>query len=200
MEEFTNELIDIKTLPKFEEIQYNVLHPKYFRIILINICIFFFILLLGIISVLYINEEIFTNRIWLLIGIVYPIYLIVMILYYNLSFKKRGYAFRTHDVIYKSGLIRETTVIIPNNRVQHVALHQGFFSRLFGLATIELFTAGGNSSDLKIPGLVYEEALRIKSMISLKINDAVDKIENKVEDERVTNKESQNIEEENNEN
>lgn len=200
MEEFTNELIDIKTLPKFEEIQYNVLHPKYFRVILINICIFFFILLLGIISVLYINKEIFTNRIWLLIGIIYPIYLIVMILYYNLSFKKRGYAFRTHDVIYKSGLIRETTVIIPNNRVQHVALHQGFFSRLFGLATIELFTAGGNSSDLKIPGLVYEEALCIKSMISLKINDAVDKIENKVEDEKVTNEESQNIEEEHNEN
>ena len=67
-----------------------------------------------------------------------------------------------HDAIYKSGLISETTTIIPFNRVQHVALHQGFISRKLGLASIELFTAGGSSSDLEIPGLLLADAQIIK--------------------------------------
>jgi hypothetical protein len=33
-----------------------------------------------------------------------------------------------------------------------------------------LFTAGGSSSDLEIPGLLLEEAQQIKNMVSQKIN------------------------------
>ena len=43
-------------------------------------------------------------------------------------------------------------------------------ARKFGLASIELFTAGGSSSDLEIPGLLLEEAQQIKNMVSQKIN------------------------------
>ncbi len=86
------------------------------------------------------------------------------------SFQKKGYVFREHDAIYKSGLISETTTIIPFNRVQHVALHQGFISRKLGLASVELFTAGGSSSDLEIPGLLLADAQIIKNLVSQKIN------------------------------
>jgi membrane protein YdbS with pleckstrin-like domain len=54
--------------------------------------------------------------------------------------------------------------------VQHVALHQGFISRRLGLASVELFTAGGNSSDLEIPGLLFSDAQIIKNLVSQKIN------------------------------
>jgi membrane protein YdbS with pleckstrin-like domain len=43
--------------------------------------------------------------------------------------KKR--AFREHDVLYKYGILATKTIIIPYNRVQHVALHEGCFP-LFG--------------------------------------------------------------------
>lgn len=67
-------------------------------------------------------------------------------------------------------MISETTTIIPFNRVQHVALHQGFISRKLGLASVELFTAGGSSSDLEIPGLLLADAQIIKNLVSQKIN------------------------------
>jgi hypothetical protein len=33
-----------------------------------------------------------------------------------------------------------------------------------------LFTAGGSSSDLKIPGILLEDAQKIKNLVSKKIN------------------------------
>ena len=97
--------------------------------------------------------------------------LVLSFLYLKISFAKKGFAIREHDVIFKSGVISETTTIVTNNRVQHVALHQGILSRIFGLASIELFTAGGSSSDLKISGLLLDDAKKIKESVSLKINE-----------------------------
>ena len=97
--------------------------------------------------------------------------LVLSFLYLKISFAKKGFALREHDVIFKSGVISETTTIVTNNRVQHVALHQGMLSRYFGLASIELFTAGGGASDLKINGLSLEDAKKVKESVSLKINE-----------------------------
>ncbi len=58
-----------------------------------------------------------------------------------------------------------------------MALYQGFISRKLGLASVELFTAGGRSSDLKIPGLLLEEAQKIKNLVSQKINPTAERIE-----------------------
>lgn len=177
---FTNDTIDISALPKFEEVKLHKIDSKYFKIILINISIFFGILLIVFTCLVYIKESLFSNRVWMLIGASLPVFYGLFIVLYHFSFKKRGYAFREHDVIYKSGLIRESTIIVPNNRVQHVAIHQGFFSRQFGLAAVELFTAGGNNSDLEISGLVLAEAQKIKNMISIKINDNLEMTENAI--------------------
>lgn len=201
MQEFTNETIDISTLPKFEEVQLNSINLKYFRIILINISIFFGLLLIAFTALSFLKEAFFSNRVWLIIGVFLPVFYGFVIVMNYFSFKKRGYAFREHDVIYKSGLIKESTIIVPNNRVQHVALHQGFFSRLFGLAAVELFTAGGSSSDLEISGLVLAEAQKIKNMISIKINTNLEMDKSAtVIDEIVLNKDTESfVEDENKE-
>ena len=60
-----------------------------------------------------------------------------------------------------------------------MAIHQGFFSRQFGLASVELFTAGGNNSDLEIAGLLLADAQKIKNRISIKINDNLEIIDEK---------------------
>ena len=87
----------------------------------------------------------------------------------ELAFKKKGYAFRTHDVLFRHGIIATNTIVIPYNRVQHVALHEGLVSRYFGLAKIEVFTAGGSSSDLEVPGIAIEQAENIKQLLMGKI-------------------------------
>ena len=169
--EFNNKTINISTLPKFEETALNPLQKDYFKVMLIQFGIVFAILLIGIIALYVVSiEELIQDKIiYFVIG--WLVLLILSFLYLKISFAKKGFALREHDVIFKCGVISETTIIVTNNRVQHVALHQGMLSRYFGLASIELFTAGGSSSDLKINGLLLEDAKKIKESVSLKINE-----------------------------
>jgi membrane protein YdbS with pleckstrin-like domain len=167
---FSNETLSISDLPKFETESLQPLQKKYFKVIAFNILVFTIFLFSGI-SIAY---TMFIEEFTVMTGVVvigFPMVLITIILFSaRLGFRKKGYAFRTHDAIYKSGIIVESTTIIPFNRVQHVALHQGFISRKLGLATIELFTAGGSTSDLQIPGLLLADAQKIKELIAKKIN------------------------------
>ena len=87
----------------------------------------------------------------------------------RIGFKKKKFAFRNHDVLYKFGIIATNIIIIPYNRVQHVATHEDFISRIFGLVTLEIFTAGQSSSDINIPGIKREQAENIKELLVSKI-------------------------------
>ena len=170
MNEFTNNPIDIAQLPKFEEVQLKGLNPKYITVLLFNFSLLLILVIVGFSTLFYFNKDAFSKAIWIAIVVGIVLFLVGLVVFTKFSFQKKGYAFREHDAIYKSGLISETTTIIPFNRVQHVALHQGFISRKLGLASVELFTAGGSSSDLEIPGLLLADALLIKNLVSQKIN------------------------------
>ena len=170
MNEFTNYPIDIAQLPKFEEVQLKGLNTKYITVLLFNFSLLLILVIGGFSTLFYFNQDAFSNTIWMAILVGLVLILVGLVAFTKFSFHKKGYAFREHDAIYKSGLISETTTIIPFNRVQHVALHQGFISRKLGLASVELFTAGGSSSDLEIPGLLLEDAQIIKNLVSQKIN------------------------------
>ena len=168
MEEFTNETIDTKQLPRYESVELTSLHKNYWKVLLINNAIIFSIIAIVMIF-LWINIE---DSQELSPFLVFGIFLVIVNVSFflnRISFKKKAYAFRNHDVIYRSGLIATNTMVIPYNRVQHVALHEGFLSRYFGLAKVEIFTAGGTASDIEIPGIAKEEAENIKQLLMGKI-------------------------------
>ena len=167
MENFTNEPIDISALPRYEAVNLNALQPKYWNVILFNVVATFLIIGVVLAVIVYFVEEI--HSIAWLFGLVYVLFLGFTFLLCRISFKKRGFAFREHDVIYRSGILATNTMIIPYNRVQHVALHEGFISRYFDLAKVEIFTAGGDSSDVSIPGIKKEQAEDIKQLLMGKI-------------------------------
>lgn len=169
MQAFKNETIDISTLPKFEEAKLQPLQKGYFKVMLIQRAIFYGLLLIPILGLFFIDTNDFFEGKIIYIVIVWLALIILNFFFLKLSFAKKGFALREHDVIFKSGVISETTIIVTNNRVQHVALHQGMLSRIFGLASIELFTAGGSASDLKINGLLLDDAKKIKESVSERI-------------------------------
>lgn len=169
MQEFKNETIDISTLPKFEEAKLQPLQKGYFKVMLIQRAIFYGLLLIPILVLFFIDTNDFFEENVIYIVIAWLVLIILNFFFLKLSFAKKGFALREHDVIFKSGVISETTIIVTNNRVQHVALHQGMLSRIFGLASIELFTAGGSASDLKINGLLLDDAKKIKESVSERI-------------------------------
>ena len=167
MENFTNETIDTTQLPKFEEVQFSVLHPDYWKVILISLTVFFLIIGIGAGLTLFFNDDLasFVSE----FSIAFVCMIAVVLFFSRIGFKKKGFAFRNHDVLFRHGIIATNTLVIPYNRVQHVALHEGLISRFFGLAKIEIFTAGGSSSDIEIPGIDKEEAENIKQLLMGKI-------------------------------
>lgn len=167
MENFTNNTIDISRLPRFETVDFQKLHPSYWKVILINQFFTFLILAIGVGVLQYTVQEIGSNILYIWLGLL-ALFLFVF-LFSRLSFLKKGFAFREHDALFKQGVIATKTTIIPYNRVQHVALHEGWLSRYFGLAKVEIFTAGGSSSDLEIPGIEKEQAEKIKQLLMGKI-------------------------------
>ena len=169
MENFTNDTIDTSHLPKFEEVTFTKLHPKYFKVVLINLLIEIIILILVPSLVFILKPELFSGRIWMILGVLLPIISSLIIVFSIIGFKKKGFAFRNHDVLFRHGIIATNTIVIPYNRIQHVALHEGLVSRYFGLAKIEIFTAGGSSSDIEIPGIEKEQAENIKQLLMGKI-------------------------------
>ena len=167
MENFTNQKIETDDFPRYQEVVLTPLEPSYWKVVLINTFIFLIVLGIGVFSFLYFQPEIPVD-IFIISGIYAAFCLIIIVLKY-FSFKSQKYAFRDHDVIYQSGYISISTTVIPYNRVQHVALHEGLASRFFGLAKIEIFTAGGSSSDIEIPGIEKEQAENIKQLLMGKI-------------------------------
>ena len=162
MQNFTNEPIDIAALPRYETVNLNKLHLKYWKVILINtILVFAIITVSAVLGVIFI-EELADKA--LILGFLIVLLLFFTLFFAKVSFNKRGFAFREHDVIFRNGIISTNTMVIPYNRVQHVAVHEGIVSRFFGLAKVEIFTAGGNSSDVSIPGIKKRPSRRYKAI------------------------------------
>ena len=169
MENFTNETIDTTSLPKYEEVAFTALHPNYKKVVLLNVSVFSVIAIIGFSALVFFNKGEFTQTNMLSIGLALLIAIALVFFFSLLSFRKKGFAFRNHDVLYRSGIIATSTMVIPYNRIQHVALHEGLISRYFGLAKIEIFTAGGHSSDIEIPGIAKAQAEDIKQLLMGKI-------------------------------
>jgi len=167
MENFTNETIDTSQLPRFEEVPMTPLHRSYWKVVLITWAIVFVIGFTAFGLAVAFIEEFKDNAVRVAVPAIVGVAVILLMSY--VSFRKKAFAFRNHDVLYRHGIIATTTIVIPYNRVQHVALHEGFISRIFKLATIQIFTAGGSSSDIEIPGIEKEQAENIKQLLMGKI-------------------------------
>lgn len=168
MKSFTNETIDLDQLPAFEHISLSRPHPDYWKVIVFNLLLWLAVLGACLIALCLIDPEVGEQR--LVIGGSFLIFAVLLFIIYWASFKKRGYALREKDLIYKSGIIAETTTIVPLNRIQHVELNEGFIPRIFRLAKLQVFTAGGQSGHLGISGIEVEKAKRMKDMLLKKID------------------------------
>ncbi len=160
---FENQQIESSRLPHHEIINYESLEPKYLNTNIITTLIIWFIIMTIIIVVSFFADFIQENR-WNILGAISLIFILILILEY-FGFKFKGYALRQKDISYKRGLIWREITALPFNRVQHCEINEGPIDRMFGLASIKIFTAGGSSSDLEIPGLSKSNAELIKSFI-----------------------------------
>lgn len=76
-----------------------------------------------------------------------------------------GYAERNEDLLLRSGIFFQRTLVVPYGRMQYVDVAVGPLERVFGLCTLKLHTAspGTNAS---IPGLPAAEGSRLREHLS----------------------------------
>jgi membrane protein YdbS with pleckstrin-like domain len=169
MQEFTNETIDLDLLPKHETVPLVALSKKYWNIIVINIMVFLVFAGIGI-TVFYFSNEELKRFLYLIIG-VYVTFGALLIYLNRIAFKRRGFAIREKDIIFQSGIIKISSTMVPFNRIQHIALDQGILSRIYKLGRLQIYTAGGSSGSLHIPGIDIEQAKNIKELLMLQIQE-----------------------------
>jgi membrane protein YdbS with pleckstrin-like domain len=165
---FDNFPISLESLPKFEEVTLTPIASKYAIVAHVQYGITYLVLIVLTLSNHFFIQKEIPNFWWIVLGL-FALVLLLQI-YKLMHIKTRQYGFRTHDVLFKRGVITTTTTIIPFNKIQHLAVHQGWTSRYLGLASLEFFTAGGDSSDLEIPGIALHEAYQWRDLVLDKIS------------------------------
>lgn len=90
------------------------------------------------------------------------------------SVPKKGYVLRDRDLVYRSGVFWRSVTAVPFNRVQHVETASTPLDRRFGLASLQLYTAGTSGGDLAIHGLPGDAAERMRVFVLRKAGDAVE--------------------------
>lgn len=164
---FTNETLDLSNLPRLEAVSFEKPDRAYWNVVLLNLTAVFLVLGIAVGLLIAFADEVRTS--WPYVVGLYLFVLLASVVLARIGFLKKAYAFREHDVLFRHGILATETIVIPYNRVQHVELHEGVFSRMFHLAQIGVFTAGGNSGDIQIPGLSKALAENIEQLLMGKI-------------------------------
>ncbi len=165
-EDFQNLSVSTSDLPQVKEAEFHQIERGYLKVSLLGNAIFFLTLIIAAFCIIYFNNDIegTIQEYGISIGSILFLWLLNLIVVIK-AFPKKKYALRERDIIYTKGLLWWERTSIPFNRIQHAELKQGPMDRLFKLHSLKIFTAGGQSSDLVIPGLPEGTATRLKEFI-----------------------------------
>jgi len=157
---FENAEIPVDALPSADDLDWQPLDPSYVRCLRIQHALF---ALIPFVPLAIVSVALPFILGWLSIGWAASIGVAVLLLVWpGIAVPRCGYVVRDHDIVFRSGVIWRSVTAIPYNRIQHVETSSTPFDRRFGLATLQLFTAGGSGGDLKIGGLPADVAERLR--------------------------------------
>jgi uncharacterized protein len=160
---FSNQVVAAETLPDFRNVPLNRVAPEFLPYTLITSAAFWlFLVLLSLLlpRLPFVGLDLGP---WPSVGLFLAMVWFAVISW--LEARRRGWAVREHDLIYRSGLIWRKTVIVPFARIQHVETASGPLERLFGLMRVKCFTAGGMMADLSVEGLNAEAAREVRQFL-----------------------------------
>ncbi len=160
---FNNPQLDISQLPRAEDLELIRLEPAYKTVRVISGIIIAVIIIFIVWTVVMFRPQSWPYGFYAA-GII-SILALWIIFYYQVSFQYMGYALREKDISFTSGWLWRSMTTVPFNRVQHCDIKQGILDRRFGISKLTIYTAGGQSTDLMIPGLLPETAEKLKSYI-----------------------------------
>lgn len=172
---FDNPEIAIENLPGADAVQWQELDRKYKRLrqvqaLLTMLAVAVPLLFVTIVAELPLLRAAVVWSAWTVI-------LAILLAWPMIAFPKRGYVVRDKDILFRKGVVWRSVTAIPFNRIQHVETSNTPLDRKYGLATLQLFTAGGSSGDLKIDGLAASVAEQLRVYILRKVGTSIEHAE-----------------------
>lgn len=82
-----------------------------------------------------------------------------------LAYARWRYGYLGDLLLMRYGILFVEERAVPVRRMQHVDLVRGPLERLFGLATLVVFTAGNEGSAFRVPGLTAARAQELRDRI-----------------------------------
>ncbi len=166
---FENLQIKIEDIPSIDDLSFNKLDKGYLSLSILSTILFYSLLLIGLLIWWFLDDKNTIRPIfqWVLLGFL-VLFIFSLFITYK-SFQFQAFAFRQKDITYKSGWLWRKMTTVPFNRVQHCEVSQGLLDRYYGLSKLKIFTAGGSSSDISIPGLTKDQADELKQFILEKV-------------------------------
>lgn len=154
-----NDPLDVSSLPRVDADRFEALDPAYLRMRTTATAAF------GAVVALAGGAAALLSRSWVVaVAGVMAVSLVALVaVARRIEVRHMGYLIREQDMSFRSGVIGRTVATTPFARVQHVAIHRGPLDRRFGLAALQLRTAGGS---IAIPGLPADLAERLKQLVA----------------------------------
>ncbi|MBB3034475.1 PH domain-containing protein [Alteriqipengyuania lutimaris] len=133
-------------------------HPKAMRVAALLAAL---PLLIGALVAEYLTE--FPN--FLIAGPVALILLVVVVFLPHRRYAARGHAMSDDRLRVVRGIMFHSDTVVPFGRVQHIDVDRGPIERYYGLATLQLYTAGSHGDVVGLPGLSHADALDMRETI-----------------------------------
>ena len=169
---FENPEIAVDELPATDNLDWTGLQPEYafaVRLVAAMVLAIIFVALTVLGLVLNLPRMLLTTGYILL-----ALAAVIAMVWPGIAIKRRAYAVRDKDILFRKGVIWQSVTAVPFNRIQHVETSNTPIDRKFGLAKLQLFTAGGSSGDLRIDGLGAVNAEKLRVYILNKAGAAVE--------------------------
>lgn len=136
--------------------------PKYIHLLRIDKSLLILMLLVPLtLGALYIQRvPMYVAQIgWLCLLIAW---VILIFMWAPRRYRVTVYAALPEEIHFCVGALWLRHTVVTHNRIQHLEIEQNPLERLFGLARLIIFTAGGSGADLTIPGLTLDSATRLR--------------------------------------
>ena len=167
-EAFSNTVVSADQLPSLDTLVYEPLSPRY-RTLNLAIAAAIFITLLVVVNFIRFQPFVTLPEGLLFAWPVVTTGLLalwgLLSVYHWLADPLLQFSLREQDLSVHKGLIFRSITCQPVLRIQHIELKRGPLERLAGLATLQVFSAGGAGHTFEIPGLPVAQAQKIRQFI-----------------------------------
>lgn len=157
-EPFVNQPVDVTSLPELSEEAFLPLDSNYLRVRWIGDAIFAAVVVVAVIVIAVVTGSLVS----LAVGAALLLLTALIAWLQGLEVSHLGYLVRDKDFSFRRGIVSRNVRTVPFARVQHVSIDRGPIQRYFGMATLDLRTAGGG---LTVAGLSEETASQLKALV-----------------------------------